>query len=275
MAEADFIRASTAPATTHSLQADLTALGVTRGMVLLVHSSLRRLGWVNGGPVAVILALQNLLGPQGTLVMPTHSGALSDPGLWANPPVPASWWETIRATMPAFQPDLTPTREMGAVPEAFRKQNGVVRSDHPNVSFAAWGRYADLVTANHPLSGGLGQGSPLSQVYDLGGWVLLLGVGHANNTSLHLAEYRARFPAKRTHTQGAPILMDGQRQWVNYEELDFHDEDFTELGEAFARETGHERQGPVGTHVHRAVARLMPQRALVDYGVQWMEANRA
>ena len=58
------------PATVASLKADLRALGVTPGMVVLVHSSLSAMGWVCGGPVAVILALQEALGPDGTWSCP-------------------------------------------------------------------------------------------------------------------------------------------------------------------------------------------------------------
>jgi aminoglycoside 3-N-acetyltransferase len=274
MSEGATIAASTAPATVESLREDLRALGVTAGLTLLVHSSLSALGWVNSGPEAVIAALEAALGPEGTLVMPAHSSGLSEPSHWQNPPVPPEWWPTIRATMPAYDPTLTVTRGMGAIAECFRKRAGVRRSSHPHHSFAAWGRQAEAATRDHPLVPSLGDGSPLARVYDLDGWVLLLGVGHANNTSLHLAEYRAGLPGARHIQQGAPVRVDGERRWLTFEDLDLNDEDFPALGDAFARETGLERRGPVGTRRERATARLMPQRALVDFGVEWLRENR-
>lgn len=92
MSEEDAVKRTRGmPATVDSLTADLSSLGIAPGMVLLVHSSLSSLGWVSGGPVAVILALEQVLGPKGTLVMPALSGDLSDPARWKEPPVPQAW----------------------------------------------------------------------------------------------------------------------------------------------------------------------------------------
>lgn len=258
------------PITIDMLRADLSALGVLPGMTLLVHSSLSALGWVVGGPVDVILALEDLLGPDGTLIMPTHTNHLSDPADWSNPPVPQNWWEIIRQAMPPYQPDLTPTRGMGAIVEAFRGQHSVHRSDHPHFSFAAWGKHAADITQPQPLDFGLGDDSVLARIYRLDGRVLLLGVGHDSNTSLHLAEYRADFPGKRTVQMGVPLLQNGRRQWGVYQDIDLDETDFVTIGAQFARDTGLVIEGRVG----QAVACLMPQRPLVDYAVRWMADNR-
>lgn len=268
MSEWGAVASAGEPRTRESLARDLRALGVAPGMTLLVHASLSSLGWVCGGPVAVVQALLDVVTPAGTLVMPAHSGDYSEPSLWGNPPVPESWWPVIRETMPAFDPRVTPTRGMGAIAETFRTWHGALRSGHPQVSFAALGPHAERVAGVHTLDDSLGEGSPLARVYDLAGAVLLLGAGYDSNTSFHLAEYRA--PGATRATQGAPVLENGRRAWKAYDDIAFDTDVFPEIGAAFDA-TGAVRIGLVGS----ARARLFAQPAAVDFAQARIAARRS
>ncbi len=267
MSELETIQSIPAPRTRETLAADLRGLGLQAGMVVIVHSSLSAIGWVNGGSVAVVQALLDVITPDGTLVMPAHSGDLSDPSYWQHPPVPEAWWPIIRDTMPAYDPRVTPTRGMGCIAETFRIWPGALRSSNPQDSFAAVGRYAEFITASHALEDGLGDRSPLARIYDLDGQVLLLGVPYANNTSFHLGEYRA--PGGRRIVQGAPILENGQRVWKTFTTLEVDSDCFDELGAKFEK-VHPVKSGPVGS----ATTRLFSQRAAVDFAQEWIAEKR-
>lgn len=267
--EKDVVRSTRYPNTITTLKRDFKTLGVRPGTVLLVHSSLSKIGWTVGGPVAVIKALMQILTSEGTLIMPTFSSDNSNPSQWENPPVPESWWEIIRKEMPAYQPEITPTRGMGSIVETFRKWPNVIRSNHPTSSFAAWGKHAELITKNHELLADLGENSPLARIYELDGYILLLGVSHKNNTSLHLAEYRSDHFKKQYKLNGSAILVNKKRQWTEWDELDLNMDDFKQLGKDFESKINY-IPGKVGI----ADARLLLQRKLVDFAIEWFKENR-
>jgi len=269
MSEDRTVHSDELPVTMQSLVDELRSLGLGRNDRVIVHSSLSSLGWVSGGPMAVILALEEVLGFGGTLVMAAHSGDLSEPSYWQHPPVPEHWWPVIRETMPPFMPDLTKTRGIGVIPEVFRKQDGVYRSTHPQLSFCAWGADARTVVSHHALAYPLGEGSPLCELYKLDAKVLLLGVDYGSNTSLHLAEYRAVWPGKKRILQGAPIMEKGKRVWKTWEDFEVDTDDFNALGADF-EQTGKFQTGSIG----KAQARIMRVRDLVDFGTEWFALNR-
>jgi aminoglycoside 3-N-acetyltransferase len=269
MSEKNVIDHTTNPLTVTSLAEQLRACGLMEGQSVFVHMAMSKLGWVIGGAEAVILALLAAVGASGTIMMVTSSSNNTDPKDWQHPPVPEEWWQTVRDHTPAYNPLTTPTRGLGIVPELFRTWPGAVRSEHPAFSLAALGPQAEYLLADHDLSEDTGDRSPVGKLYELDGYVLLLGVDHENNTSLHLAEFRANFPGKRYLQTGSAMLVDGRRRWLSYESPDANSNDFNEIGAAFDKTHNITIQ-----HINDAQVRFFRQRPLVDFAVAWMEQYR-
>jgi aminoglycoside 3-N-acetyltransferase len=270
MAEKTIIDRSTTPLTVTSLAEQLRNCGLAAGQTVLVHLAMSKLGWVIGAAEAVILALLAAVGEQGTIMMVTNSSNNTDPAGWQHPPVPKAWWQVIRDHTPAYNPATTPTRGMGVVPELFRTWPGAIRSSHPAFSLTALGPQAEFLTSNHSLTEDAGDDSPLGRLYELDGHVLLMGVDHWNNTSLHLAEFRVDYPGKTYLPTGSAMMVDGQRQWVTYVGLEGDPDDFGAVGEAF------DKAHNIKVHtINDAQVRFFRQRALVDFAVGWMEQHRA
>ncbi|KAL7931347.1 hypothetical protein V8C35DRAFT_323774 [Trichoderma chlorosporum] len=234
---------------------------------VLVHSSLRSVGFIPGFASSVIQSLLSALGPSGTIVVPTHTGDNSDPAAWRAPTVPESWWQPIRDSIPAFDPATAITRVVGAVPETLRTWPGALRSAHPQTSFAALGPQAERIIEGHASSCRLGESSPLAKLEAVDAWVLLLGVGWDKCTAFHLAEYR--FQSPRFEDNSFAINVDGQRQWVTVKDVIITDEDFEKLGTDFERDHKVVR-GTVGA----AECRLFSLREAVEYATSWMDRNR-
>lgn len=257
------------PVVPNEIKTALKEVGIEKGQAVMVHTSLSSLGYVCGGAQSVIEALLEGVGEEGTIMMPTQSWKNLDPTTGVYWQEPEEWWSVIRENIPAYDKHITPTNTMGAVAEMFRQWQGTYRSDHPARSVAAWGHYAQYLTENHDLSDIFGDSSPIGKLYELDGYVLLIGVGYDKNTSLHLADVRADYPGKHNVVESSAIKIDGQRVWKSYETLAVDGEDFPAIGEAF-EQTGQVRHAALGS----GILSMMRQRTLVDFAVKWIEENR-
>jgi len=195
----------------------LRTLGLGPGETVMLHVSVKAIGWVVGGPDIVIQALLDVLTPDGTLMMYVS---------WEDSPyeLAQSSPEEQRAYLeecPPFDPARSRANtEWSILTEYLRTWPGACRSDHPDASFAAVGRRAEWITADHPLQYGYGPGSPMARLVETGGRILILGSPLEKLTLLHYAEHMARVPDKPVYRYRMPVLREGERVWVDIEEFD-------------------------------------------------------
>ncbi|MGB3337803.1 MAG: aminoglycoside 3-N-acetyltransferase [Devosia sp.] len=256
------------PATRPELARQLAALGLDAGDALLAHVGLRSVGAVVGGPDALIGALRDAVGPDGTILAYCDwqlDEAHADPAL--------------REHVPAFDPASSRSiRHNGTFPELLRTTPGARRSASPGASCAALGGRAEWFVADHALDYGYGPQSPFGKLVAAGGKTLLVGAPLETMTLLHHAEHLADIPDKRLLRYEAPILVDGQKVWRQFEEFDTGDpvveglagDYFEEVVEDFLA-TGQGRRGLVGN----AASVLVEARPVVDFAVAWLERRFA
>lgn len=231
--------------TQHDIVLGLQALGLQSGASVLVHSSLSSFGYVKGGADTVIDALLAAVGPEGTILVPTLTGSEA---LHAHNP-------------PVFDPVTTPCWT-GRIPETFRKRMKAVRSLHPTHSVAGIGAQAAAFTVGHEYSiTPCGPDSPYGRLSDAGGYILLLGVTHAVNTTFHLVEEMVGVPYHmRSGLVPARVTQGNAQRTIHLMIHRYGPRRNFERMEPVFRERGIQRDGQIGLcHARLVDARRMVQ----------------
>src|SRR5689334_8400759 len=158
------------PVTRDQIATAIRSLGVRAGDWMIVHSSFKSLGPVEGGPLAVAQALVDSVSPGGSVFVPTFN--------YGNDP---------------YDPATAPSYD-GIITEFCRKLPGATRSLHPTHPIAGTGPDAPALLRDHDKSQPFGVGSPCWKLWEANAWVLLLGVNHNANSVAHVAEELMRMP---------------------------------------------------------------------------------
>lgn len=248
----------------------LRELGVRPGQTLLVHASLRSIGWVDGGAPALLAALRQVVGVTGTVAAPTctQENSMTSRAHRARiAGMTAAEVKEYRDTMPPFDKNTTPSG-MGAFAEALRTAEGAERSDHPQSSLAAIGPAAEYLMTGHQLNCHYGEDSPLAKFYKLDARVLLIGVGYRSCTAFHLAEYRYT-PSPPWQTYACVIRQNGKRRWTSYQDVVLDDREFENIGRSFEKQADIRR-----CDVGKAKCRMLSFCDAVDFAVDWLSVNR-
>ncbi|GIF72920.1 aminoglycoside N(3)-acetyltransferase [Asanoa siamensis] len=256
----------------HDLQRlvdDLRRLGLPQGGQVLVHCSMRALGFVRGGPDTLLSAIQQVIGPTGTVVVPTQTANNSTTSRDHHAAIAGMRRRQRKRYvegLPGFDRDRSPSFRMGLLAEHVRTRPDAVRSGHPQTSFAAIGPSAGTLMARHRLDSHLGDESPLAALHDANGYSLMVGVGYDKCTALHLAEYRLpKGVPTRTKQYRCFVARGRHRTTLLFRAIDLDDSCFPQLGESLDSRP-FVRTGSVGD----AYARLIPIKDAVDHAIGWI-----
>lgn len=257
------------------LVADLAALGVRSGTVLMVHARLGSIGTVVGTSQAVVEALLEAVGPEGTLM--AYAGW--DDNCFHLAEQPAPWQQAIRAELPGFDPLRSRARrQCGPLTERLRTWPGARRSDHPEASFVALGAQADRIVEDQERQNPYGARSPLGRLVALHGQVLMLGAPLDQITLVHHAEAIADVPVKRRVRYQMPVRDGDSVRWEAFDDIDTSDGAFPyadvldcDVPTFLSRSIDAGELAAARGHVGRAACHLFSAPAFAGFATAWME----
>jgi aminoglycoside 3-N-acetyltransferase len=232
---------------------------------------------IAGGPDEIHLALKDVIGAEGALMMyascPRYVDEIGRGNL--SPELEAELLEKL----PPFDPETArSSRDNGALVELLRTYPGSRVNRHP-ARFVVWGGRADRLLSRQPWDWAFGHDSPLERFVELGGRILLLGSDHDTVTFLHYAEHVVDIPDKRVARFKVPVTEGGVRVWREMAEYDTSSEGvhanwpanfFERIVDAHLSATGN-RGGLVGD----ARSHLLDAGALLDFALRAMRAVAA
>ena len=252
------------PITKEVLIHKFSQLGIKEGDTLLVHASLSSLGYVVGGAEALFLALRDVIGEQGTIVVPSQTVEISDPASWQYPPVPEEWHDVIRDAMPAYSKELSYSKAMGAFSQFIGILLDSIRSNHPMYSFTAIGKKASEIIGQDSFDFPFGDKSPLGRMYSIGAKVLMIGTDFETNTSIHLAENRLN---RAVIQESSKILTKDGEKWISFKniELDLYD-DYLEIQNRFM-----ENHLVAHTTINEGTVYLFDMKECVDFAQHYYQ----
>jgi aminoglycoside 3-N-acetyltransferase len=268
-------RSETPVITKSQLISDLRQLGVLPGQTIMLHASVKRVGWIVGGADVLIQALLDVLTPTGTLMMYVSWEEWERYLAFGIDRQPEEERQAYLDECPPFDPATSrANRQWSILTEYLRTWPGACRSNHPTASVVAVGSKADELTRDHPLAYGYGQGSPFAKLCKVGGHVLLLGAPLNRVSLLHHAEHLADVPHKSVVHNKVPVVQNGQRVWIKCEQFDtctgIGGRDAGTYFEMITRDYLASERGQAGT-VGAAQSYLFSAQDLVGFAVQWLE----
>jgi aminoglycoside 3-N-acetyltransferase len=258
--------------TRDSLATDLRRLGLKPGDVVMVHSSVRAVGPVTGGPDQIHLAIEDAVSPGGTVVMILSCGdGYDEVGRGHLSPQEET---ALLAFMPAFDPfTARAARDNGTLVEFFRTWPGTIPSAAVTTRLGARGARAGWLMEPAPLTFPFGKGSGFERLLQANAKILMLGADHDTVTLLHYAEQEADFPDKIVKRYRMPVLRDGARVWVDGAEFDsskgahvnWPDRFFAQIVDAFIAKTA-----PPTGRIGDAGSVLLDANALIGFAMPLM-----
>lgn len=254
------------PQTLETLIEDFKKLGLENDDTIMLHVSQSAIGYIIGATETLFNALTRVIGPLGTMIVSTQTMDNSDPKNWNNPKIKEEWIELIKEQIPAYDPKITQTRNMGAFSEYIRNHPYRERSKHPQVSFAAIGFHAKKITKKHDLTPKFGMTSPLGAIYNLkNAKIIMIGTNLDKATGLHLAEVLSSGYNKKIK-ESCAMFVDNKRKWVTYEDKDYNSDNFLLIEKDYLKNNKIE-EGFIGN----AKTRVYDFNHIVDYAVKWLD----